>query len=464
MSTVDLAYAVRAGDLMLRSHRLVRTDLFSFTAFGRPWLNQQWAAQLILAASARAGGWTGLAVLGAVLIALIFGFEFLACRAAGASGRVASGLALAAFALSFTGLAVRPQLLGMALFALTLWLVTGRRQYPRRVWLLPAIAAVWANVHGSFVLGPVLIALAWVEDHSDRAPGRGRLAVVGIATVAGTFVNPFGPRVWSYAWSLSRNPQITRFISEWRPPDIHHLTGGLFFGSILVVGAVLARTGRRAKWPALLTLGVFAVLGLLAVRGVFWWVLVVPPVLTSIVREGTDGGPAPEKERMGEERSILNTSLAAIFLGLAVLVPIIRWSNAGDLLHPSPALVDDAPVGLTAAVRRALAGDGRMFQSQRWGSWFELAMPEHRTFVDSRVEVFPARVWQDYSDVSQGRQGWQGILDRWQIDAMILDRNDQGGLLPLIRADPEWRLAYADPAGLVFVRSDLPLRLGASQP
>jgi hypothetical protein len=201
---------------------------------------------------------------------------------------------------------------------------------------------------------------------------------------------------------------------------------------------------------------VFAALGLIAVRGVFWWMLVAPPALTSIVRERTDGGAAPRPERPGEDRSILNTTLAAAFLALALLVPIIRWSNAGDLFHPSPGLVQDAPVRLTAAAELALSGGGRMFQAQRWGSWFELALPDHRTFVDSRVEVFPAETWQDYVEVSEGRQGWQRILDRWQIDAVVADRTEQAGLLPLIRVDRGWRLSYVDADGLVFVRVSVP--------
>ena len=48
MSTVDLAYQVRAGELMLGSLAVLREDPFTFTAFGEPWLNQQWGAGLAL--------------------------------------------------------------------------------------------------------------------------------------------------------------------------------------------------------------------------------------------------------------------------------------------------------------------------------------------------------------------------------------------------------------------------------
>src|SRR5438105_3695188 len=72
LSSIDLAYQIRAGDLMLASHHLLRTDPMTFTALGRPWLDQQWGAQVLLAAIYRAGGWAGLSLLRSALVGLLF--------------------------------------------------------------------------------------------------------------------------------------------------------------------------------------------------------------------------------------------------------------------------------------------------------------------------------------------------------------------------------------------------------
>ena len=59
MPTIDLAYQIRAGRPMLDNMgSLLRVDPFTFTVFGRPWLNQQWGAQVVFAALFRAGGWS----------------------------------------------------------------------------------------------------------------------------------------------------------------------------------------------------------------------------------------------------------------------------------------------------------------------------------------------------------------------------------------------------------------------
>src|SRR6476469_872361 len=72
-STVDLAYQLRAGNEILAARALPTVDTWTFTAAGQPWVDQQWGAQVILAAVYNVGGWTGLVLLRAVLVGIIFG-------------------------------------------------------------------------------------------------------------------------------------------------------------------------------------------------------------------------------------------------------------------------------------------------------------------------------------------------------------------------------------------------------
>ena len=92
LGSVDLAYQHCAGELMLRTHSVIRADPFSFTAHGRPWLDQQCGSQLVLYLTYRALGWVGLAALHAALVALTMSFAYLAARAAGGPDAV-GGLA-----------------------------------------------------------------------------------------------------------------------------------------------------------------------------------------------------------------------------------------------------------------------------------------------------------------------------------------------------------------------------------
>ena len=87
LSTIDLAYHVRAGESILDTRVLPSPDTFSFTAAGLPWLDQQWGAQVAFAAVFRVGGWALLAVVRALFVGLIAWLVFRACRSAGSVRR-----------------------------------------------------------------------------------------------------------------------------------------------------------------------------------------------------------------------------------------------------------------------------------------------------------------------------------------------------------------------------------------
>ena len=59
ISTVDLAYQVQSGQLILDHGAILRADPFTFTAGGQPWLDQQWGAQVLFAVIYRVAGWAG---------------------------------------------------------------------------------------------------------------------------------------------------------------------------------------------------------------------------------------------------------------------------------------------------------------------------------------------------------------------------------------------------------------------
>ena len=84
----------------------------------------------------------------------------------------------------------------------------------------------------------------------------------------------------------------------------------------------------------------------------------------------------------------------------------------------------------------------------------EFRFPGAPVFDDSRIEVFPSTVWHGYDRVSAAADGWQDVLDRWDIDVVVASRYQQGGLIPAIRSDAGWQLLHEDRQGLVFVRSD----------
>jgi hypothetical protein len=445
LAAVDLAYHLRAGDLMLDAGAVLRRDVFTSSALGAPWLNQQWGAQVVLGGLFDVGGWLALATLRAAVAATVTGLLYASCRNVGASRRSSAGLTLAAGILLAGGFLVRPQLFGILWFALTQWLLSRRDRHPTGVvWALP-IAVLWANTHGSFFLAPVLFAIAWAQDLDARRVTATRTLVVGLATIPLTLLNPFGFRVWGYVVSVATDDRIRSTVAEWRPPTPDTLTGILFAASVVAAAWFVVVRRSQVRWPALMGLGLFLAIGVVSIRGGVWWYLAAPVLLASI------GPRTSERTERADPRGSVNAVLVGVFCVVA-LVPLLRWVPYRDAAVPE-GLLTDAPPGITRALVGVLQPGEAFFNAQEWGSWFEFALPGHPVFVDSRFELIPERAWRDYDAVSVGARGWQKILDDRGFDVVALARDQQEPLLLAIADDPRWVRIYEDETGAVFRRS-----------
>jgi hypothetical protein len=440
LPAVDLAYQVRAGDEILAARALPAVDTWTFTVAGTPWVDQQWLAQVWLYLGHALGGWELLAVLRAALVTAAVGLMLATARVRGASPRTAAILALAGFAIALPALALRPQLFGIVLFALLVWLVAIRERRPRALLVAPLLVLLWANLHGSFVLGPVILGYAWLDDVAAPRPWRQSLGVLVVATLA-TLVNPFGAGAWSYALNIGTNPAIANQVSEWQRTSPLAVPGVLFYPSIVIAAALMVTRRDRFRWPDWVLLAGMAVLGAWAVRGVVWWAFVLVFLAAAAL------APRPTTEERQPARSArptLANGVIAVVLGILVVVAL-PWWRAPDPLTGRAGLLSYAPSGLAQAVATLPAGS-RVVAPQTWASFLEWAAPGATYFIDSRFELFPDAIWADYATLTgTDAAARSAILDRWRVDAIVVPA---GRDLP----STGWRIAAQDIDGTLLVR------------
>jgi hypothetical protein len=443
MPANDLAYQVRAGSLMAHGAGILRSDPFTFTVAGRPWVDQQWAAQLALWILHAPWGWRGLVLARAAIVGIASGLTFTWTRRTNGDERVAAAITFGALlvAMSAPGtLAMRPQLLAVPFFLVATWIVRSRSEHPRRMALLPVLTVGWVNVHGSFVLMLVLVGLALVGDVIARRPDARWTALAALGCVAGTLANPWGAGVYRYLIDLTTSPIVREVIDEWRPIWRQSPAGPLFLAACAGAFALYVRRRRRAPtFEEVAGIVVFTVLAVLSGRNLLWWALYVPPVLGALVV----GRQAPQQRRSALDVAIAGLLLAILAVGLVRVAAITRPED----------LLSEAPVGITSALVGQLGTDGGRVFDGWWGSWFEFAVPDVPMFSDARVEIYPPEVWSDYFTVSSASPGWNDVLDRWAISTVVASRDHQGPLIDALRADDGWTLDYEDAVGAVFVRS-----------
>ncbi len=303
----------RSGDLYLQlftgrfisEHGFVTHDPFPTIGQGRPWLNQQWLSELGFYTAARSIGITGLTVLYAALIAAPLGLVLFCIRRKGAAMMIATAVVYVPGLLAI----VHPRAAGFTLLAFCLLValvLTVWRPHPalagRRLrWALigiPLLFGIWANLHGGFIAGLLLITLATVGLAADRLRGlpdaisRHRIALLALAgllaTVTATLATPLGGEIWSYVFSF-RNPAISLATTEWEPatqstPAIAYLAVVSIFA-----GWVWWRSPRPRRLMPPLVVGGFVLFAAVSMRNLIF----VAPALAFLIACSAPDRSAP---------------------------------------------------------------------------------------------------------------------------------------------------------------------------
>jgi hypothetical protein len=440
-------------------------DPLPYTPTAGPYLQAQWLAMLLLYGTYQAGGFAALTVLRAALVAAAFALLYLGCRRAGAAPALAGLCTLLALPLINVGLSLRPQIFALVPFVLYMEGTRRPLAVGRALYLLPLVMVFWANVHGSFVFGLLLVGIALLARLLALAgAGRPRLivadagarALVVLLLLSGLapLVNPYGLGFLTYLRDcMAVNPGhlgVGGLLTEWLPTSLATPGGLPFFASALALLGLLYLNARyRSASPrerfGLSTAEAFRLLafGWLALRwlrAIVWWGLSLPAPVAALLQRalvGAPAGPAP----LG--RPPLNRLVLALTLAVAV-GSLPGWREVLPGLSPEArALVEPSP--LVEAADRVLPEDqsGRVFHYVAWGGYLAWRLgPGPRIFVDGRYEAYRPEVFDDYTRISAGDPGWEARLARYGVGQLVLSRAGQAGLVAAVERSPAWQSVY----------------------
>jgi hypothetical protein len=376
------------GGRFVAIHGFVNQDPFPTISHGQPWLNQQWLSELAFYGVARAVGYAGLAVVYSTLLALPILVLLRSCRSKGIGMLL---IAAALYVPVLTSIA-HPRAAGFTvlLFSVLVAMMAAalRGRFPpisgRGGWLwwalIPLLFALWANLHGGFVAGLLLIAAVAAGSALDRRAERpselrprqlAALAVSGLLAVAAiTVATPLGGQIWSYIVSL-RNPGISLASGEWRS-SLHSTPAVVYLVSASALAAWLwARTPRPRPLMPLLVAATFIGFGALAVRNLVF----VGPAMVLVI-----ACAAPDRDHAIGLRRAAAACAAALAAGL--------------LLGADPDLPRNQPPFGSALVRYAIAHPprvGRIAAYAGTGSYILWRSPQTPVVLDGWLEHFSAQ-------------------------------------------------------------------------
>ena len=480
----DVPLHLITGEYLIRDPGSAGVELFSFIFPGYAWLNDKWLENVLVHLVDRLAGGPGLVTLRVLLALGLAALTGIAMRSGAETGHGASGRVVGVLALSFLPFVayerflLRPELFSLLLISTVLWL-TARDQRSRAEWIgIAALHALWVNLHGYWIVGPLIVGAFLAGDlieagagrwgwpaKADPAPTLARAAHRSrllLASFGGALVSP-------HPWELFFNPfRVLLFVGEeqgamwtiselrspFNPRAVFNLAIGCFVAAAVatLVVLIISLFLRRLRVFHLLLAGGFFVMAASARRNIGMFAIVAAVVSVWSLR-GTARRPASRWPRAAP--------LALALLGVADLLGAAYVAT--DRLYVADGTSRKTGFSMsTLTYGRGLADffrevrpRGRFFNGFASGSYLVYRLyPEYRAYITGNTFKYPREFFEEYSLVSFGGEEYKRVAEKYGLAgfSMLYNSADMMPLAKRLFNDPDYVAVYFDDNSLLFVR------------
>jgi hypothetical protein len=466
----DTWWHVRSGQYIVENLTIPTTDPFSHTQAGQLWIDHGWLAQALWYGLYASGGWAAMGLALAVLVTLSFWFIWRQIESNVFIG--ALSMVLGAIVSSVVW-AARPQMISFLLTAVVAFILDQykRHQSDRILIWIPIIMLFWANIHGGFAIGFIMM-LAYVAGEAlnnitrhqdDPVVSWSRLKYLGIAigiSLLVVVINPHTWRMWLYPFQTVGIGALRDFIQEWQSPNFHLAHAQPFIVMLVLILVAMARTGQKADWTDLTLVALWMAWALVAARNIAIFGLVTTPILARYadlawIRQwqvwgytripfSTSGSRQSRRPRSAVYLNWLLLALVIIPALIKIYVPLTPKAN-----------LDAEQKNLPYTAIEFLQENrpsGPMFNSYNWGGYLIFKLwPDYPVYIDGRTDLYDDAFIRRYIKVMVADDGWQEVLDEDGINLVLIEKNST--LAKFLRQNAAWLEIYSDEMAAIFIRN-----------
>ena len=250
----DLGRHITLGNYIL-DHWVVPThDIFSNTMAGKDLVPHEWLAEVFFALATRMLGLSGDVIIAGIVIATAFVITYKQTVNRGVSRLFALLIVAWAVIASFLHWQVRPHIftfLFVAIWTFILEQVVDKKKIG--IWVLPLIMLIWANVHGGFFLGFVILGAyfaGWAWEYWQGLASKETgiyLVTAGFWSFVVSFINPAGWNLWITSTGLIGKRFIIDNTSEYLSPNFHIISTWPFLIMEILSNLLLGTSNQLRK-------------------------------------------------------------------------------------------------------------------------------------------------------------------------------------------------------------------------
>lgn len=403
---LDFGWHLQAGNFF-RAHGIPSHDIFSYTAPHFPWIDHEWGSDMLFS-------YLYHLPHGYMLLAAVFALLWTAGLLIYAARARLAWLLLATLVM-IPYVTIRPTAWDVVGAAIVLKLLAARRPGRAIVWL-PLLFLAWANLHGGFVLGLVILLYFALRRKSAA------LAYLLLICTLVTFINPYGPRLYVEIW---------RTLSDL---SLHHQTVGMsmlnlqlpawLLMGLWAVGFLAFDRKKTSYWLGLEP--IFAAASLSATRYTVFFAILATSSLDRYYSR-VKGLVSLSGTGVWGRRFIYALFTIVLALGYVAVIAD-RISPNREAYFPVKAV----------AYLHASPCRGRLFNDFNYGGYLIWKLPQEPVFIDGRMPSWRDPQGQKYLDkyfqVLNNAQAQRMVFNRYGIKCALLNKTTDRPMTGRLRA------------------------------
>ena len=461
----DIWWHLKTGETIVKTAQIPTTDIFSFTKFGGRWVSHEWLSEVLLYLIKIPLGINGLIFFKTLIIGVILFLLYRLCLLSTHRKFLVLSLIPIFLFLSRLRFFVRPHLFTMLFFSVTYLILelNLQKKIQKKIPLifLPALFLVWANCHGGFLYGLLLvylyllIAIIGYLRHKKSKPLL--MIIISVICTLICLINPNGIDVFLYPLTIIKAGYVGTN-REWSSPFAKSLTGYyatkylIGYSSILLI--ILMLNFRKFSLKDILFAVLFFGLAAKSQRNIPFYAVISIPIFIKNISLILD-------------KYLEKTKIPVLYLKYLIII-MFAVMNAYFYAKGIP-IADKGRGAVKCGIgvnKLVLPVDamkfiktknitGNFFNAYQFGGYLlYYGFPEIKVFIDGRADVYGEQLYHSYRKSLMVPDEFKNIESAYDFDSILLEYNpDNKPLHDYLYHSKKWILVYFDNISLIYVKN-----------
>ena len=432
----DYLWHVKTGEYMFKNGILTH-DVFSWSLKGRYWMSHEWLFEIFIYTLKVIFGKFHMLIYCLSTSLLLMMILFFTNLKDILKNTAFSLFWISLFLILLFYVQVRPHMISFSLMAISIYVLYDlyKNENSKKLYILPFISIIWANVHGGSSNIPYLLCLLFIfggmfrfkfsKIEANRLSKKQFLKyfIIMIICMVCVCINIHGFRMFIYPYQNMLDKKMLETIVEWKATSLNNPYDYIYILFAVFIFFVLLISKKKIELVDLILFGFCVFLGMKSVRFWFYTYILMSYVVFNYVGRYEDDG------------LVFKIGICAFSL---LYVLTFAFSIKGFFPKETNFVLKQKDINYIKSL-----DSNRLFNMYNYGG--DLIYNDVPVFIDGRADLYSGETFDDYINISTLTGDFYSTMCKYGFDYYLVDKN----------YDIDFYLRYNDKFQLLYANGDV---------